>query len=189
MGPLAFRQSCQTMAARMFRLLLEPLNFFFGQPPSESWRRMRARDMPWTVQLMVYGMCGVLATVISVGQVVILSKTIIPAYEGMLVNGEPITDAIRAKHLLINNTIAFFTTNVAVYFLNVLLVFKRGRHHPWIEFFWFTVINLVSFVLSQIAGPWLVHEFGIATNIAIFTNAAFAAVINFIARKFFVFQG
>jgi putative flippase GtrA len=141
------------------------------------------------VQLAVYGFCGVLATVVAVMQIVILSKTIIPAYEGMIVDGVTITDDLRAKNLLINNTISFVTTNVFAYFLNVMLVFKRGRHHPWMEFLYFTLINGISFTLSQVAGPWLVHRFGVPTNLAIFTNTVFAAAINFVARKFFVFKG
>ena len=182
---LGSREGC----ALMLKLIQEPLQFFFGQSPSEVWRRLRERDMPWTVQLCVYGVCGVLATVISVGQVMLLSRYVIPAYERMMVHGAEITDGLRAKNLLINNTIAFLTTNVIVYFLNVLLVFKRGRHHPWAEFFFFTLINAISFVLSQVAGPWLVKEFGVPTNVAILSNAVFAALINFIARKFFVFKG
>ncbi|MBL9151953.1 MAG: GtrA family protein [Verrucomicrobiales bacterium] len=173
----------------MSALVTEWFAFFFRQSPATSWRRVRDRDMPWVVQLTIYGVCGALATVIAVAQVVALSKTLIPAYEGMLVDGAPITDALRARNLLINNTIAFFTTNVAVYFMNVLLVFQRGRHHPWLEFFFFTLINGISFILSQVAGPWLVHQFGVATNVAILTNAVFSALINFVARKFFVFKG
>jgi putative flippase GtrA len=173
----------------MAALVSELFAFFFKQSPSTIWRRLRERDMPWTVQLAVYGFCGVLATVIAVGQVVILSKTVLPAYEGMVVDGELMTDSLRAKNLLINNTIAFFTTNVIVYFLNVMFVFKPGRHHPWLEFFYFTLVNGLSFTLSQVAGPWLVHQFGVPTNIAIFTNTVFAALINFVARKFFVFKG
>lgn len=200
----------------MRQSIAEVLQFFLGQPPSAIWRRLRERDRPWTVQLVVYGFCGSLATLVSVGQVVLLSKNVLPAYEGMLIdpqnviirflsawwpgqgyadlvakaveNGSVLSDELRAIHLFVNNTIAFVTTNFFVYFINVLLVFKRGRHHPWIEFFWFTLINGISFGLSQIAGPWLVHRFGVMTNIAIFTNAVFAAAINFVARKFFVFK-
>jgi len=202
-------------ASPMRRQSVEAIEFFLKQSPAIIWRRMRARDMPWMVQLIVYGMCGVLATVLSVGQIVILSKTIIPAYEGMVIDpqhaiirflssfmpghadlvaeavkqGSVLSDTLRAKHLLVNNTIAFLTTNVFVYLMNVFLVFKRGRHNPWMEFLWFTLINALSFGLSQIAGPWLVHRFGVATNVAILTNTVFAVAINFVARKFFVFKG
>jgi putative flippase GtrA len=173
----------------MISLVTELFAFFFKQSPAVIWRRIRGQDMPWIVQLAVYGFCGVMATVVAVTQIVILSKTIIPAYEGMIVDGAAITDELRAKNLLINNTIAFLTTNVFVYFMNVMLVFKRGRHHPWMEFLYFTLINGLSFGLSQVAGPWLVHEFGVGTNVAILTNTVFAALINFVARKFFVFKG
>jgi putative flippase GtrA len=173
----------------MVDLVSRLLAFFFKQSPSVVWRRIRERDMPWIVQLAVYGFCGVLATVVAVTQIVILSKTVIPAYEGMMVDGAAISDDLRAKNLLINNTISFLTTNVFVYFMNVMLVFKRGRHHPWMEFLYFTVINGLSFGLSQVAGPWLVHQFGVGTNVAIATNTVFAALINFVARKFFVFKG
>jgi len=173
----------------MVDLVSQLLAFFFKQSPTAIWRRIRGQDMPWIVQLAVYGFCGVLATVVAVIQIVILSKTIIPAYEGMVVDGVTMTDDLRAQNLLINNSIAFLTTNVFAYFLNVMLVFKRGRHHPWMEFIYFTLINGISFTLSQLAGPWLVHQFGVPTNLAILTNTVFAALINFVARKFFVFKG
>lgn len=92
------------------------------------------------------------------------------------------TDALRAKNLFINNTIAFFTTNVLVYLLNVTFVFKGEGIIP-LEFFYFTLINGMSFILSQIAGPWLVHQFGVPTNIAIFTNTVFAVTINFLRNS------
>lgn len=167
----------------------ETLTFCFRTPFKEIIQRIKNRELPWMVQLGLYGLCGVLATVVSVGIIVLLSKTIIPAYEGMIVNGEPLTKELRARNLLINNGISFFLTNFFVYYLNVMFVFKRGRHNPWMEFLYFTLINLIAFVVSQIAGPELVRRFDIPTNIAIFSNTVAAALINFVARKFFVFKG
>ncbi|TLD70839.1 GtrA family protein [Phragmitibacter flavus] len=169
--------------------IIDALIFYFRTPPKEMLRRIKERDLPWIVQLGVYGFCGILATVVSVGIIVLLSTTVIPAYEGMIVNGEPLTKELRAKNLLINNGISFFITNFFVYYMNVMLVFKRGRHSPWMEFLYFTLINLIAFVISQVAGPELVRRFDIPTNIAIFSNTVAAALINFVARKFFVFKG
>lgn len=173
----------------MVALVSELFAFFFKQSPSVIWRRIRSQDMPWIVQLAVYGFCGVVTTIFGLAIVWQLSTTIIPAQQGMIVNGEVISDSLRAKNLLINNSIAFMPTNLCAYFLNVMLVFQRGRHHPWVEFFHFTLINLVSFTLSQVAGPWIVHAFGVTLEIAMLSNAVFAALINFLARKFFVFKG
>lgn len=173
----------------MIPALLEALAFLRQNDLATILARIRRRDVPWVIQLLVYGCCGAAATVLNVGLVVILSRTLIPAYENMLVAGSPITDELRARNLLINNTIAFVVTNFFVYFINILLVFQRGRHHPFFEFIYFTLINGVSFLISQIAGPWLIHQFGVPTNIAILTNAVVSALINFVARKFFVFKG
>lgn len=169
--------------------VVETLTFLRENSWKEIFSRIRKRELPWLMQFGIYAFCGGLATVVSVAQVVFLSKYIIPAYEGMIVDGVLMTDELRAHNLLINNSIAFLTTNVFVYFMNVLLVFKRGRHGPWTEFFYFTLVNAFSFAISQIAGPWLIHQFGIPTNVAIFTNAFVAALVNFVARKFFIFKG
>jgi putative flippase GtrA len=173
----------------MISLVTELFAFFFKQPPAVVWRRIRGQDMPWIVQLAVYGFCGVATTIVGLTIVQILNTTIIPADDGMIVNGVEISDELRGRNLLINNSIAFLPTNLMAYFLNVMLVFRRGRHHPWVEFFHFTLINFVSFALSQVAGPWIVHYFGVPTKVAMLTNAVFAAAINFVSRKFFVFKG
>lgn len=166
----------------------EAFTFFRDNRLSTIWSRIRAREVPWLIQFGVYGFCGALSTVVFVGQVILLSKYVIPAFDGMIVDGAPITQDLRAKNLLINNSIAFFVTNLFTYVVNVLLVFKRGRHHPFAEFFYFTLVNLVSFGISQVAGPWLIHQFNIPTWAAILTNAVASALINYAARKFFVFK-
>ena len=68
-------------------------------------------------------------------------------------------------------------------------MFETGRHHPVIEFFYFTAVSAVSFVISLIAGPWLVSHYGISTKLAMFTNVIASALLNFVFRKFFVFKG
>ena len=107
----------------------------------------------------------------------------------MKINGVEITNDLRSKNLLINNCIAFFITNILAYVTNIILVFKPGRHHPIVEFLLFTVVSGVSFGISQVAGPWLVKEFGVPTNVAILTNMVASMLLNFAGRKFFVFKG
>ncbi len=176
--------------------------------------RIRERRVPVIIQLGVYGMCGGLATVFFLGIIIALSKTIIPTYEGMSVTTHPTTlfgremlwladntpgqsqiiptgkkgDDIRAANLLINNTIGFLVANVVAYVTNILLVFKGGRHHPVLEFFYFTLISGIAFAISQMAGPWLISRFGVATNVAMLTNVLASMLINFVCRKFFVFK-
>jgi putative flippase GtrA len=176
--------------------------------------RIRERRVPGLIQFAVYGMCGGLATVFFLGIVIALSKTLFPAYEGMSVTNEPVLvfgkprlwpadatpehsqiiagdkpgDVIRGANLLVNNTIGFLIANVVAYVTNILFVFKGGRHHPVLEFVYFTLISGIAFVLSQVAGPKLVTWFGIPTNVAILTNVLTSMLLNFVCRKFFVFK-
>ena len=151
--------------------------------------RIRARNVPPLIQFALYGMCGGLATVVYLAVSIFCSYKVFPAMDGMTVDGAPITDALRAKNLLINNCIAFAVANVVAYVSNILFVFQTGRHHPFLEFLYFTAVSLVSFGISQIAGPWLVDHFGISTKVAMLTNVVASALLNYVFRKFFVFKG
>ena len=42
--------------------------------------------------------------------------------------------------------------------------------------------------ISQFAGPWLVHQYGLPTWVAIITNIGASILLNFAIRKFFVFK-
>lgn len=173
----------------MMSAISETLAFLRQNDARTILSRVRERNVPVLIQVVVYGLCGGLATVFFLGIVIALSKTVIPAYEGMIVHGQPITDALRAKNLLINNTIGFLVANVVAYVTNILFVFRTGRHHPVLEFLYFTLISGISFAISQVAGPWLVKQFGVPTNVAILTNLITSMLLNFVCRKFFVFKG
>ena len=168
--------------------LQESIDFFRENDTKTMLERIRAHDVPGLVQFVIYGICGALATVVFLGTVFILSKTLIPAYEHMQVNGVEISDGVRSWNLLINNCIGFALANVVAYITNVMFVFKPGRHHPAKEFALFTLVSGVSFSISQIAGPWLIKEYGVPTNVAILTNLVASMLLNFAARKMFVFK-
>ncbi len=176
--------------------------------------RIHARKVPPLIQFAVYGMCGGLATLVFLGTVVYLSKTMFPAYNDQSVRDVPATlfgktlswpassvpghsqviaagkigDDIRAQNLFINSSIAFFIANIVAYITNILFVFHTGRHHPVLEFLYFTGVSAIAFAISLMAGPWLVHSYGLPTNVAMLTNVVASALLNFVFRKFFVFK-
>ena len=172
----------------MTSAITEAFQFVFRNDIKTIFARIRAREVPPLIQFGVYGLCGGLATVVFVGVTVFLSYKVFPAMDGMIVDGKPITDNLRAHDLLINNTIAFVIANVVAYVTNILFVFKTGRHHPVMEFLYFTGGSTVAFLISQFAGPWLVHQYGLPTWVAIITNIAASILLNFAIRKFFVFK-
>lgn len=173
----------------MTRTISDAFQFLTTNDVRTILSRIKAREVPVLIQFGVYGLCGGLATVVFTGLVIFLSYNVFPAMDGMIVDGKPISDALRAKDLLINNTIAFIVANVVAYITNVLFVFKTGRHHPVLEFLYFTAGSSVAFAISQFAGPWLVHHYGLPTAVAIVTNIVASVLLNFAIRKFFVFKG
>ena len=172
----------------MTNAISEALKFVFHNDLKTILTRIRARNVPSLIQFSVYGVCGALATIAFLSLTVFLSYRVFPAMDGMIVDGKPITDAMRARNLLINNTIAFALANVVAYVTNILFVFKTGRHHPVMEFLYFTAGSTVAFLISQFAGPWLVQQYGLPTWVAIITNVATSIMLNFAIRKLFVFK-
>ncbi len=209
-SPLGNSSSVRYNQPPMTSAISESIAFLRQNSLKTIFARIKAREVPGLIQFALYGFCGGIATVCFIGTVVALSKTLIPAYEDMFVAGESVkflgynfcwlaptkdavnalamNDAIRAQNLLVNNCIAFLITNVIAYVTNILIVFKPGRHHPVVEFLFFTLVSGISFGISQIAGPWLVKEFGVPTNVAILTNLVTSMLLNFAGRKFFVFK-
>ena len=151
--------------------------------------RMNARDTHPVIQFLKYVVCGLGATVIHHGLFFILSYTVIPAGDGMMVNGQPITDEMRKMNGYLNNAIAFGPSLLFAYITNVLWVFTPGRHSKLVEFLLFAGIGTVAFAGGLFGGPWLIGQFGIPTWASqigfLFTSFA----VNFFCRKFFIFKG
>ena len=199
----------------MTRALAEAFQFLTTNDMRTILARIKAREVPGLIQFGVYGICGGLATIVFLGTVLYLTHSMLPAEIGMKVSDQPVTllgktlwwtaasdpahsqtiaqghhgDDIRAQDLLVANCIGFLLANVVAYITNVLFVFKTGRHHPVLEFLYFTAVSGIAFGISQIAGPWLIHRFGLATKLAILTNVFASMLLNFAGRKFFVFKG
>ena len=173
----------------MSRAIADALQFLTTNDVRTILARVKAREVPGLIQFGVYGLCGGLATVVFAAVVFFMSYKVFPAMDGMIVDGKPITDDLRAKDLLINNSVAFLAATIVAYITNVLFVFKTGRHHPVMEFIYFTGGSSIAFAISQFAGPWLVHQYGLPTVVAFLTNLAASILLNFAIRKFFVFKG
>lgn len=146
-----------------------------------------SRDVPVFVQFAKYGACGVISSIVLVIVAMALSATIIPAMDWSLIEGTPITDAIRQRNLIINNIIAFPISNLVAYRLNTRLVFTPGRHSKRFEFGVFTLINAFSFSIGFFGGPMLIGWFGISTFAAQFFLIVISILVNFLCRKYFVF--
>lgn len=104
------------------------------------------------------------------------------------VNGMPFLTH-RALYALLCSTIGFVIANIFCYILNRLFVFKPGRHTWLVEFLLFFAASGLSLFLGTAIQTVLITHFGIQTTIAFGANMVSALLINYAARKFFIFKG
>jgi putative flippase GtrA len=134
------------------------------------------------LQFVKYGFCGLLAVVVHTVVFGVLSHWINPAIDDSL------GDSVRAVRATANNGIAFIFSNFTAYYTNVRWVFVQGRHHPVKEFLIFTLVSAISFSIGLSIVPFLISGFGAQTWVAQGAFVVTAALINYVSRKFFVFQ-
>jgi putative flippase GtrA len=150
---------------------------------------VHSKDAHPVIQFFKYAMCGAAATIASMGTWIILCLTIFPAMDWMKIDGEPISDSLRARNSTISNIIGWVLGNFVAYLTNVIWVFKDGRHSRWFEFFFFSFISGIATLAGLAAGPLLIQLFGISTLLSQGTLMITAVLVNYVCRKFFIFKG
>lgn len=98
-------------------------------------------------------------------------------------------NASRARNAALCNLLAFCTSNVICYILNRLFVFTPGRHSILMEFVLFFCVSAISMLIGTVTQTALIAWCKIQTTIAFGANLISSLAINYLARKFFVFNG
>jgi putative flippase GtrA len=154
------------------------------------------REAHPVVQFIKYGLAGGLATVVDVLVFYFLSWKVFPALTaddavvkllGMSI--AEIDEITRSRHYLLNKTITFFFSNLTAYIVNILWVFKPGRHKKWVEFALFYAVSIVSFSLGTFLGWFVIAVLGLTTTAAYVANLFASLMINYACRKYWVFKG
>ncbi|MCB1235856.1 MAG: GtrA family protein [Verrucomicrobiae bacterium] len=147
---------------------------------------LHSRDAPPTAQFLKYAVCGGVAVVVQLIIVILLGNSVLPAFESAA--HPELTPALRETNLKWVNLIAFPFANFAAYFLNVYWVFTPGRHSRWREFWLFTLVSAISFGAGMFGGPELIGWFGVPSWFAQIGFMVTSALVNFVCRKFFIFE-
>jgi putative flippase GtrA len=154
------------------------------------------RDAHPFIQFIKYGIAGCIATGADMVIFFALSWTIFPALtqNDILVRilGLDVTvidEAVRSRNYIINRSITFLFSNMVAYIVNVLWVFKPGRHKLWVEIGLFYAVSSISYVIGTTLGWALIRVFGWTTTFAYLGNLIAALLINYACRKFLIFKG
>lgn len=151
------------------------------------------------VQFIKYGMCGGAATVVDVTVFFLLAWLIFPALTasdpftkllGMIhLDIRSVSESLRLRNYWIDKGIGFIFSNFTAYVLNVMFVFKAGKHKRYHELMLFYAVSLISFLIGTTAGDLLIRFGGLDTTYSYVAAAISALLINYAGRKFFIFHG
>jgi putative flippase GtrA len=148
------------------------------------------------IQFLKYSICGGLAFVADITVFYLAAIFLFPALTSddlvcrlVDLDVEPITRELRLRNFWIGKSFSFLAGNIVAYTLNVLFVFKSGRHKVQHEIALFLIVSFLAYVLSVASGDFLIRFFGVQTTISNLTAIIFATLFNYTGRKFFIFHG
>ena len=141
-----------------------------------------SRDAPFLIQFGKYGVCGVISVVV-LAAVIALGESLFSHHFS-----SDLPSTTLAWNTAILHFIAFVPSNFVAYGLNRWLVFTPGRHSLSRELALFTLISFLSFSLGEILPFWLIQNFEVPRPVIHFSFILSSALVNFVCRKFLVFE-
>ena len=167
----------------MLKSLTDLLKLLRENDPATILRLFHSRQAPPAIQFLKYAICGVGALIVHTAVYFALIYLVWPE-----LNDPRMDDWLRAKSTFAPTAIAFLFSNAFVYWLNMKWVFTPGRHSPIREFLLFTVVNLPGALCGTLAQAGLVYFFHWPKWAALAGFILPNVLINFLCRKFFIFQ-
>ena len=148
------------------------------------------------VQFIKYGMAGGLATAVDIVVFYLLAWKFLPALtsndqlvELLNISITPVSETTRQWHYALDRGLTFLVSNMTAYIANVLWVFTPGRHSRWKEITLFYLVSGISFVIATGLSTGLIAWVGCTTTTAFLVNMVCSLLINFVCRKYLVFNG
>jgi putative flippase GtrA len=150
--------------------------------PSEMIADLKVREHPplWA-QFFKYVVFGFLATGVLLG-VYYIARTF---YGDYIADDLPI-ETLKI-HLAYVMLVGFVLANIVAYITNRMFVFTPSDRHWTVEFMIFLAVSGLSFWAGNSAKDWFIDN-GLHKDVAALSFAVSSALVNFIARKYLVFD-
>jgi len=148
------------------------------------------------VQFIKYALSGGLATLVDALVFYACACTLFPA----LRDNDPIRKILplpvhamaerrRSRNFVFSTLIAFLFSNFSAYLMNIYWVFAPGRHAPVVEMLLFYAVSATSVVAGTAIGWMMIRKLHLSTTFSYVGKVVAALLINFVCRKYLVFQG
>ncbi len=157
----------------------------FGQIPlhlSEMIEDLKVRENPplWA-QFFKYVVFGFIATGV-LGLVYVIARMFFGDYIA-----DDLPKETLKSHLGRVMLVAFVFANIVAYITNRMFVFTPSNRHWTVEFMIFLAVSGLSFWAGNSAKDWFIDA-GLHKDVAALSFAISSALVNFIARKYLVFD-
>lgn len=147
-------------------------------------------------QLVKYAISGGIATIIHILVFHLVAWKIFYALEAndwfikiMKLPVRQISHRARARNAMKANAVAFISSTLVAYLIDIYWVFIPGRHHWLVEVSLFYLVSGVALAAATAVMVFLIRRFGMLTSHALGANIFAGAMINYAMRKFFIFAG
>lgn len=148
------------------------------------------------VQFVKYALGGVAATAVDVLVFFTLSWKLIPALREndplvrlLKLKVHHIEENVRSRRFVINTCISFMFSNFTAYVINIFWVFHGGKYAWYIELGLFYLVSGISIAIGTFLGWLLIRAFHLSTTSSYVTKGVSALMINYVCRKFLIFNG
>ena len=168
-----------------------------GDVSPTGWvRRVLSHDCGPFWQFVKYGVVGVLATLVQMAVFYLLAATCLRCLKSddwaVRLVGLPavdIGDGLRALRFYAATGIGFVFANIFCWLMNRRFVFRPGKFRWYAELGMFFAASGAAMVLATTVSAFLIRVTGLMTSAAVLIEIVLSFVVNFMARKFFIFKG
>jgi putative flippase GtrA len=167
--------------------LAEALQFIRTNDLKTILAKFNSKDSHPAIQFLKYSISGGAAVIVYGGVFFYLLHSVWPELQHLGTDAS-ITPWTKFVKTLLPTGIAFFFSNIVVYFINTRWVFTTGRHHPVLEFLYFTLVNMPGALGGAVVQGILVANFHWSAPAAFAGFLVPNILINYICRKFFIFK-
>lgn len=149
------------------------------------------------VQFIKYALAGGIATAVDIGVFYLVAWKLIPALREddpvvsrLKLTVHPVTEAQRSARFVYITLIAFMFSNLTAYLINIMWVFTPDPDKAmWLEILQFYAVSGISIFIGGGLGWMLIKWFHLSTTASYASKMIASLMINFVCRKFFIFQG
>ncbi len=160
------------------------------------WRRFLSHDSGPFAQFVKYGAIGVASTLVQMIVFYLLASTCLrclgPNDMAVKFLGLPaveISDWVRSLRFAVDTAIGFSVANVFCWLMNRAFVFRPGKFVWYKEFALFFGAAACAMALATGFAWVLINWVGLQTSMAVVIEIIVSFVVNFVARKCFIFKG